>query len=44
MSEFVGFQIMVILDPNGVTLDAVGVFGLDFWLLFQYGSSYCIAD
>ena len=30
MPEFVGFKIMVILDPNGMTFDAVGVFGLVF--------------
>ena len=30
MPELVGFQTMVILDPNGMTFDAVGVFGLDF--------------
>ena len=30
MSELVGFQTMVILDPNGMTFDAVGVFGLVF--------------
>ena len=29
MPELVGFQTMVILDPYGMTLDAVGVFGLD---------------
>ena len=32
MPELVGFQFMEILDPNGVTFDAVGVFGLDFYL------------
>ena len=32
---------MVILDPYGMTFDAVGVFGLVFWLLFKSGSSYC---
>ena len=32
---------MVILDPNGMTFDAVGVFGLVFQLLFKSGSSYC---
>ena len=42
MPEFVGFQIMVILDPNGMTFDAVGVFGLVFWLLFKSGPSYCV--
>ena len=31
MSELVGFQTIVILVPNG----------LDFWLLFKSGSSYC---
>ena len=30
MPELVGFQTMVILDPNGITFDAGGVFGLDF--------------
>ena len=33
--EFVGFQTMVILDPYGMTFDAVGVFGLAFHLLFR---------
>ena len=42
MPELVGFQTMVILDPNGMTFDAVGVFGLDFQLLFKSGSSYCV--
>ena len=42
MPELVGFQTMVILDPNGMTFDAMGVFGLDFWLLFKSGSSYCV--
>ena len=34
MPELVGFQTMVILDPYGMTFDAVGVFGLvfDFYL------------
>ena len=41
MPELVGFQTMVILVPNGMTFDAVGVVGLDFWLLFKSGSSYC---
>ena len=41
MSELVGFQTMVILDPNDMTFDAVGVFGLVFWLLFKSGSLYC---
>ena len=41
--ELVGFQIMVIpdRDPNGITFDAVCVFGLVFQLLFKSGSSYC---
>ena len=39
--ELVGFQTMVILDHNGMTFDAVGVFGPVFWLLFKSGSSYC---
>ena len=30
-----------ILDPNGMTFDAVDVFGLAFQLLFKSGSSYC---
>ena len=30
MPELVGFQTMVILDPNGMTFDALGVFGLVF--------------
>ena len=30
MSELVGFQTMVILDPYGMTYDAVGVFGPTF--------------
>ena len=41
MPELVGFQTMVILDLNGMTFDALGVFGLVFWLLFKSGSSYC---
>ena len=41
MPELVGFQTMVILDPYGMTFDAVGVFGLDFQLSFKSGSSYC---
>jgi hypothetical protein len=41
MREFVGFQTMVILDPYGMTFDAVGVFGQAFKLLFKSGSSYC---
>ena len=35
MPEFVGFQTIVILDPNGMTFDALSVFGLwpfDFYL------------
>ena len=30
MPELVGLQTMVILDPYGMTFDAVGVFVLDF--------------
>ena len=41
MPELVGFQTMVILDPYGMTFDAVGVFGLDFQLLFKFGLPYC---
>ena len=44
MPELVGFQTMEILDPNGVTFDAVGLFGLDFKLLFKFGSSYCVRE
>ena len=40
MPELVGFQTMVILDPNGMTFDAVGAFGLAFQLLLKSGSSY----
>ena len=32
---------MLILDPYGMTFDAVCVFGLDFHLLFKSGSSHC---
>ena len=31
---------MLILDPYGMTFDAVGVFALAFWLLFKSGLSY----
>ena len=41
-SELVGFQTMLILDPFDMTFDAVGVFGLAFWLLFKSTSSYCV--
>ena len=40
-AELVGFQIMVILDPYDMAFDVVGVFGLDFCLLFKSASSYC---
>ena len=30
MPELVGFQTVVILDPNGMTFDAVSAFGLIF--------------
>ena len=35
---------MVILDPYGMTFDAVGVFDLAFSLSFKYSSSYCEVD
>ena len=41
MHELVGLQPKVILDPNGTTFVAGGVFGPDFWFLFKSGSSYC---
>ena len=42
MLELVGFQTMVILDPNGMTFDAVCAFGLVFQLfIVKSGSSYC---
>ena len=41
MPEFVGFQTMGILVPYGITFDAVGVFGLAFYLLFRSWSTYC---
>ena len=41
MPVLVGFQTMVILNPNGMTFDTVGVFGLVFLLLFKSESSYC---
>ena len=41
MPELVGFQTMVILDPNGMTFDTVGVFGLVFWLLSKSGLLPC---
>ena len=43
MPELVGFQTMVILVPYGMTFDAMGVFGPDFWLLFKSASSYCVS-
>ena len=42
MLKFVGFQTIVILDHNGMTYDAVSVFGTDFWLLFKFGLSYVV--
>ena len=42
MPELVGFQTMVILDPYGITFNAVNAFGPDFQLLFKSGSSYCV--
>ena len=41
MPELVGFQTMVILVPNGMSFDAVCVFGPDFQLLFKSSSSNC---
>ena len=38
MPELVGFQTMVILDPNGMSFDAEGY----FWLLFKSGKSCCV--
>ena len=38
MLEFVRFHTIVILDPIGMTFDAVGAFGPAFWLLFKSGS------
>ena len=35
MPELVGFQTMVILDPNGMLIDAVCVFAPDFQLLIK---------
>ena len=40
MPELVGFQTLVIIDPNGMTFDAVGAFDLAFLLLFESGTSY----
>ena len=42
MPELVGFQTMVILDPYGITFDAVAAFGLFFLLLFKSGSLNCV--
>ena len=44
MPELVGFQTIVILDPNDMTFDTVGAFGLAFQLLFKSGSSYCVIN
>jgi hypothetical protein len=38
--KLLGFQTMMILDPYGMTFDAVGVFCLAFHLLFKSSSSY----
>ena len=40
MPEFVGFQTIVILDPNGMIFDALCVLCLALQLLFKSGSSY----
>ena len=37
--KLLGFQTMMILDPYGMTFDAVGVFCLAFHLLFKSSSS-----
>ena len=42
MTELIGFQTMAILDPYGMTFDALGVFGLAFHLLFKSWSTYCV--
>ena len=42
MPKLVRYQTMVILDPNGMTFDTVGVFGLVYQLLFKSDSSYCV--
>ena len=34
---------MVILDPYDMAFDAVGVFSLDFWLLFKSALLYCVS-
>ena len=34
-------MVILELDLFGMTFDAVGAFGLAFWLLFKSGSSYC---
>ena len=41
MPKFVGFQSMGILVPYVTPVDAVGVFGLAFYLLFKFCSTYC---
>ena len=48
MPELVGFQTMVILDPYGMTFDAVGVFGLGSFMVLSFAkrshnSYYCLA-
>ena len=43
MPELVGFQTMVILDPYGMTFDAVVVFGLVSQLFFKSCSLYCLS-
>ena len=41
MPEFVGFETIVILDTKCMNIDAVGVFGPAFRLLFKSNLSYC---
>ena len=41
MSKLLGFQTMVILDLYGMTFAAIGIFGVDFQVLFKPGFSYC---
>ena len=40
MPELVGFQTMVILDPNGMTFDAGGAFGPDFYSNLDHHTVY----
>ena len=40
MPQLLGFQTIVIIDLNGMTFDAVCVFGPDFQLLFKCCRNY----